>query len=90
MNCVKVFRIWTLIGFRTLTLNTSPGISMQVICELMYFTPDYEKSVAHLTMISFRNVSQIHLSFSVAMCRILTMASCVVHFIANREQSLIT
>ena len=63
------------------------GISMQVMCVLRYFTTDFVQSIAHLTMISFRNASQIHLSVSVEMWRILITTSCVVHSIANREQS---
>ena len=73
---------------RTLTLNPSLDISMQVIDVLRYFTPDYVQSVAHLTTTSFRNASMIHLSVSVVMWKILITTFCVVNFTIHREQSL--
>ena len=68
-------------------IKATLGISMQVIGVLRYFTPDYVQSVAHLTMISFRNASQIHLYVSVVIWIILITTSCVIHSYRDREQS---
>ena len=65
---------------RTLTLNPSLDISMQVIDVLKYFTPDYVQSVAHLTMNSFGNVSMIHPLVSVVMLKILITSFFLVDF----------
>ena len=82
-----ILDVGTVLYGSPLTLKPSLGISMQVIGVLRYFTPDYVQSVARLTMISFRNASQIYLSVSVEMWRILITTLCIVHSIADREQS---